>query len=128
MLGEKESAAQSNAYCEPPNKDIIITGDDAPASVDWRTASPPVVSAIRDQASCGSCWTFAGITTIESAWAIATGNLYDLSEQQMVECVTEDYGCGGGMAYDVYQYAQSHNVYMEADWPYTARDYASCTY
>ena len=45
----------------------------------------------------------------------------------MVACVTEDYGCGGGMAYDVYQYAMDHKIYLEEDWPYTARD-SECTY
>ena len=63
----------------PNSGDIIIQDDDAPASVDWRLEG--MVNPVRDQGYCGSCYVFSGITTIESAWAIATGDLYDLSEQ-----------------------------------------------
>jgi len=70
-----------------------------PTSWDWR--SKGVVSAIRDQGQCGSCWAFSGTCTIESAVAIKTGVLNDLSEQQGVDCSTvkqgwKNMGCNGG--------------------------------
>ena len=33
---------------------------DLPASLDWRARSPSVVSPIKEQGLCGSCWAFAG--------------------------------------------------------------------
>jgi C1A family cysteine protease len=42
-----------------------------------------VVSAVKDQGHCGSCWAFASTATVESYVAIATGLLFDLSTQQV---------------------------------------------
>lgn len=55
-----------------------------PTSVDWRTAN--IVTAVKDQGHCGSCWSFAAASTIESFYARATGQLPTLSEQQILSC------------------------------------------
>jgi len=67
--------------------------DSLPASVDWRQQG--VVSAVKDQGHCGSCWTFATAETIESHWAINTSQLWDLSEQQILDCTSNPQHCGG---------------------------------
>ena len=122
MLGEKESA-ESNAYCKPPPE--ITPTNDAPASVNWVEAG--MTTPVKDQGSCGSCWTFATTETVESANAIAGNGLVSLSEQQLVACVTVDEGCNGGMTYDAYTYLIDHNAYLDEDWAYTAMD-SECTY
>jgi cathepsin L len=66
---------------------------EAPHSVDWRGKG--VLTAVKDQGRCGSCWTFASAETIESAWAIATGQLQVVSEQHILSCVENTYHCGG---------------------------------
>lgn len=48
------------------------TGD-LPKDVDWREKG--VVTPVKNQGFCGSCWTFASAETLESHWAIATGEL-----------------------------------------------------
>ena len=57
-----------------------------PDSCDWRDKG--VVNPIRDQGSCGGCWSFSAITTSESAYAIHTGNLLQFSEQNLIDCVS----------------------------------------
>jgi cathepsin L len=64
-----------------------------PHSIDWRRED--VVTAVKDQGFCGSCWTFASTETIESRWAILTGNLPVLSEQMILNCVPNPTKCGG---------------------------------
>jgi len=64
-----------------------------PDSVDWRLKK--VVTPPKDQAQCGSCWSFATAETLESHWAIATGNLTVLSEQQILDCTPNPQHCGG---------------------------------
>lgn len=48
--------------------------------VNWVTAG--CVNAIKDQAQCGSCWAFSGVSTFESEVCITkTASLPNLSEQ-----------------------------------------------
>jgi cathepsin L len=90
-----------------------------PDSFDWRNQG--VVNPIKDQAQCGSCWAFSAIQTIETAWAIAHGTLYSLSESNIVDCCTSCYGCDGGWHYAAIDYIvnnQNGGVNSEADYPY----------
>eukprot|EP01121_Diplochlamys_sp_Union-15-3_P012919 TRINITY_DN3940_c0_g1_i1.p1 TRINITY_DN3940_c0_g1~~TRINITY_DN3940_c0_g1_i1.p1 ORF type:complete len:371 (-),score=93.62 TRINITY_DN3940_c0_g1_i1:19-1131(-) len=64
-----------------------------PKSVDWRTAD--IITPVKDQGDCGSCWTFGTAETLESYWAKATGQLTDLSEQQILDCTPNPDECGG---------------------------------
>eukprot|EP01118_Nematostelium_gracile_P006926 TRINITY_DN2243_c0_g1_i1.p1 TRINITY_DN2243_c0_g1~~TRINITY_DN2243_c0_g1_i1.p1 ORF type:complete len:389 (+),score=99.29 TRINITY_DN2243_c0_g1_i1:49-1167(+) len=66
---------------------------DLPASVDWRTAD--IISPVKDQGQCGSCWSFATAESVESYYAKATGELVDLSEQQVLDCTQNPNQCGG---------------------------------
>lgn len=65
-----------------------------PTSVDWVKAG--MVGAVRDQGDCGSCWAFSAVTAVETNAAIAGLPLRDLSEQQVVDCDVDDWGCDGG--------------------------------
>ena len=76
MYGEKESA-ESNAECLPPPSGTAPNGD-VPKSVNWVEAG--MTTPIKDQGSCGSCWTFATTGTVESANAIFGSGLVSLSE------------------------------------------------
>ena len=95
-----------------------------PTTWDWRTKG--VVSQIRDQGQCGSCWAFSGTSTLESAIAIKTGVLNDLSEQQGVDCSTvkegwKNMGCNGGWYYDLWDYVKSNGgLTSESCYPYTS--------
>ena len=68
----------------------------APGAIDWRAQG--VVNEVKDQGQCGSCWAFSAVSAFESAYAISTGNLIHLSEQQVVDCDIYglDMGCDGG--------------------------------
>lgn len=65
-----------------------------PKDVDWRK-TPNVVSAVKDQGHCGSCWAFAASAVLESHVAINTGLLYNLSPQQIAMCSPNPQSCGG---------------------------------
>lgn len=103
-------------------------------SIDWTTQG--AVTAIKDQGSCGSCWSFAATGGLEGALATATGTLVALSEQQFMDCdkgETEGGGCGGGLEYDAWNFFKKRNegICTESSYPYTARSgtcqYSSCT-
>ncbi|POM72729.1 Cysteine protease family C01A [Phytophthora palmivora] len=66
------------------------------SSVDWSTTK--CMAPVQSQGSCGSCWAFATVSAVESAQCIANGktSLTKYSEQQLVSCNTQNWGCNGG--------------------------------
>ena len=98
-----------------------------PASVDYRAVYPPVLTAVKDQGKCGSCWAQCAIATIESGYALKTGKLFDLSTQQLVSCVANPKKCGGtggcnGATVDMaYDHAVAHGCATE--WTYSYASY-----
>ena len=95
-----------------------------PLSVDWRDKN--VVTEIKNQGQCGSCWAFSTIATLESAVAIKTGILTNLSEQQLVDCDNHknggsDHGCNGGLMDNAFSWIGKNNgICSYIDYPYTS--------
>jgi C1A family cysteine protease len=95
-----------------------------PATWDWRDLDG--VTAVKNQAGCGSCWDFAGMAALESVVYIHEGIEYDLSEQQILSCKTPGYGCGGGHFAWVWEYARDNGIVDEVCMPYYADDSIPC--
>ncbi|CUF20208.1 cysteine peptidase, putative [Bodo saltans] len=83
-----------------PSATYSAAGATLPASVDYRnvgtlTGGNPVLTAVKDQGMCGSCWAHAATESIETHYALATGQLYTLSQQQVTSCTNNTQQCGG---------------------------------
>jgi len=92
-----------------------------PSSVDWRKSGK--VNAVKDQGNCGSCWAFSATSALESAYAIKYGKLYNLAEQELVDCDTVDQGCNGGLMDNAWQWVSANGGMMKtSDYPYKASE------
>lgn len=98
-----------------------------PSAFDWRAQNG--CTPIRDQGYCGSCWAFGTVGALECAIKIRDGVDVDLSEQWLVSCNRESYGCDGG--YYVHEYHQNtpgkcggFGAVLESAFPYQALDTA----
>lgn len=95
--------------------------EDPPAKMDWREKG--VVTEVKDQGSCGSCWAFSAIGNVESMWALAGNPLVRLSEEQLVSCDDVDGGCNGGLMDQAFQWLLDNTegvIYTEESYPYAS--------
>lgn len=76
------------------------------------------MTPVKDQKECGSCWTFGILGALESHYFIKTGQLLNLSEQQLVDCVTDNFGCNGGFTWETYTYLIHNDIVLAEDYPY----------
>lgn len=124
LLGKIPSNRPISNTNSKSNSNLIPNSD----SVDWRDIG--IVNPIKDQSQCGSCWAFSVVQAQESQWAKVTGELLDLSEQNLVDCVIGCHGCNGGdesVAYDYIINKQQGMWNLQCDYPYTAIE-GTCTF
>jgi len=100
-----------------------------PTSFDWRTKG--VVTPVKDQGQCGSCWAFSTTGVMEAQYVLKGHQLTEFSEQQLVDCSTGccmeegqqvcNSGCGGGWQWNAYTDIMSWGgIETEDEYPYNA--------
>jgi hypothetical protein len=96
----------------PIDRSKLYKGE-LPAKFSWEGLTP-----IRDQGNCGSCWAFSMTATVADVLKLKGVGDFDLSEQFLVSCQDEYYGCGGGwLEFRLYR---DFGAVREADFPYVA--------
>ena len=85
-----------------------------------------MLTAVKNQMHCGSCWAFSTIESVESMFSIKYGELPVLSPQQVASCTASMDGCGGGEYVAGWQYIAASGskyeyggLYGEFEVPYT---------
>jgi cathepsin L len=101
---------------------FVPSNNPIPNAVDWR--SQGLVTPIKNQGQCGSCYSFAATGALEGAWKKHSGSLVSLSESQIVDCSGRygNYGCNGGWYMSSWRYIRDiGGNECENTYPYVAR-------
>ena len=122
MMGLRTELAQPYALSQLEHKIAPISTNGDWKTTNWSSKMTPV----KNQASCGSCWAFSAIASVEFENTLKTGQIVDLSEQQLVDCSgsTGNSGCNGGLMSNAFEYLKTAGSCKQTDYPggYTAKD------
>ncbi|CAG2168067.1 unnamed protein product, partial [Oppiella nova] len=104
LRGKRYSGVEYNGGLEFDKTKYSLNA--VPQQWDWRLSG--AVTPVKDQAVCGSCWSFGTTGTIEGVYFVKSGHLVKLSEQQLIDCSWNegDNGCDGGEDFRAYEYIQ----------------------
>ncbi|XP_043836816.1 procathepsin L-like [Dromiciops gliroides] len=104
----------------------FFSTSDIPKSVDWRQHG--YVTPVRYQGECGSCWAFSALGALEGQVFKKTGQLVELSKQNLIDCI-EFPGCLLGSVTEAFSYIiENGGVTTESCYPYTYQEELQCSY
>nr|P10056.2 RecName: Full=Caricain; AltName: Full=Papaya peptidase A; AltName: Full=Papaya proteinase III; Short=PPIII; AltName: Full=Papaya proteinase omega; Flags: Precursor [Carica papaya]CAA46862.1 proteinase omega [Carica papaya] len=120
-FNEKYVGSLIDATIEQSYDEEFINEDtvNLPENVDWRKKG--AVTPVRHQGSCGSCWAFSAVATVEGINKIRTGKLVELSEQELVDCERRSHGCKGGYPPYALEYVAKNGIHLRSKYPYKAK-------
>ncbi|MBU7037660.1 MAG: hypothetical protein HXS52_06985 [Theionarchaea archaeon] len=95
-----------------------------PSIFDYRTLGK--VTSPKNQGSCGSCWAFATVGSLESKILLEGGASYNLSEENVLSCNVYNAGCSGGNDFIAVNYLTKYGASLETCAPYDATDGTLC--
>merc|ERR1712070_1325698 len=106
-------------YSEPEVVELVPINADLPEEFDSATQWPScsVISNVRDQSSCGSCWAFGSVSSFESRRCVATGEDTKYSPEDTAFCQPifgAGNGCNGGNS--AWNWFESHGVVTGGDY------------
>jgi C1A family cysteine protease len=113
---------QTVAYA-PSGEDTKVSATSLPTSLDYRTQN--MVTSIKNQGTCGCCWSFSSIAMYESQ-LLKRSFSYGLSEEASLEC-TKFYSpgnrvsdCSGGYFKDALTFLAAVGSVLRSNYPYIA--------
>lgn len=96
---------------------------DVPRQVSFRRFS----TSIKDQQKCSACYAFAALAGVELWTSIVHGAKVSLSEQEIIDCSTEDQHCIGGQMSNTLAYIIDNGVSYSQTYPYIGKRGDRCS-
>lgn len=115
------------------------SSDTIPDAIDWRDQG--IVSPVKDQGQCGSCYSFSSTGALEAHHKIKYGSsttdstqvafFKPLSEQQILDCSQnfDNHGCDGGLPSHVFEYVHYQGgIDDDGSYPYEMKSDGRCRF
>ncbi|PIN23306.1 Cysteine proteinase Cathepsin L [Handroanthus impetiginosus] len=123
-LSREELMASRMGYVKPSSSQMTPQSisfryqdaTDLPSSIDWTAKG--AVTDVKNQGPCGCCWAFSAAAAVEGIYQISGGNLISLSEQQLLDCNTDNYGCCGGFMEYAFKFITENGITAYENYPY----------
>ena len=145
-LTDEEFNAIYNGYRPPPTKNPVASSpsatrlfvptpgfvpSNASMAVNWTEKG--VVTPVKNQGDCGSCWAISAVGALEAQHRLSGGDLVSLSEQNLMDCSQGDpydnMACLGGTMDKAFQYIiDNKGVDTLASYPYLAQTEKQCRF
>lgn len=94
-----------------------------PKRKSWEHSATPV----KNQRKCAACYAFAALAAVELQAQKSGQHCPALSEQEIVDCNTENNGCVGGSPFKVFKYINENNgISFLSDYPYSGAKNGQC--
>lgn len=84
----------------------------------WSWVEQGMTTPVKDQGPVGVCWAESTTESMETTWAIKSGELKVLSVQQLVDCSKLNHGVDGGLQSRAYIYLEKTQQCLESDYPF----------
>ena len=125
---EEPKAVEPEKPRETTPESYMLADPSTPA-LDWFALG--MMTPIKDQGLCGSCWSFTAMGVVEGCYKIKTKGDIDLSEQYCIDCARDKYGrdagnCNGGWYGNVFDFLMNNYPVEEKVSPYRGYEYG-CT-
>ena len=122
---EKKQYLGLNVTGHSPNSLSVSSSDDLDVADTQLWTADGSVTSVKNQGSCGSCWTFGAVGGLETRYKNIAGKLRNFAEQEYLDCVYEGKrnGCNGGWPDDCYTYSQKQGgrLASTADYKYAKK-------
>lgn len=117
LIKPREEEGEKEPPPPPPPHRLLGKCDPEAPSFDWREHG--VISEIKHQRSCGSCYIFSATALYESSLSLYHNVNADVSEQEFLDC-HKKYTCNGGWPSSVLRDMSHKPIHNEKSYPYKA--------
>ena len=125
-LNQTELNSEDEAHYAPVENEGLKISDKLGIAISVDHVKTGIITGVKGQGRCGSCWAFASTASFEGVNAARTWKLKNFADQELLDCSYSDAtynGCNGGWMSKGWEYLKkSGHFSLQEDIGYHAKD------